>query len=62
MQLYWLPMTDLAAEAILAFASRADAMTNTIPAGLAQVGQVEPARWVCGVRCWAAAELLNYYA
>jgi hypothetical protein len=46
-----LMMTALAG-AILAFASPAGAMTNTMPAGLAksadQVGQVEQARMVCG--------------
>jgi hypothetical protein len=52
----WLVMTALAG-AILTFASSANAMTNTMPAGLAksadQVGQVEQARWVCGpFRCW----------
>ena len=58
----WLVMTALAG-AVLTFAPRADAMTNTMPAGLAksadQVGQVEQARWVCGpFRCFWRP---NYY-
>jgi hypothetical protein len=61
MQTKGLVMTALAG-AILTFAFRADAMTNTMPAGLAksaaEIGQVEQARWVCGpFRCWWP----NYY-
>ena len=60
----WLVMTTLTA-AILTFASRADAMTNTMPAGLAksadQVGQIEQARWVCGpFRCWWRPDYYGY--
>jgi len=65
MRTKWLVMTALAG-AILTFASRADAMTNTVPAGLAksadQVGQVEQVRWVCGpFRCWWQPNYPQYY-
>lgn len=65
MRIKWLVMTALAG-AILTFASRADAMLNTMPAGLAksadQVGQVEQARWVCGAfRCWWRPNYYGYY-
>src|SRR5215470_12077528 len=62
MRTKWLVMTALAG-ATLTFASGANAMTNTMPAGLAksadQIGQIEQARWVCGpFRCWWRP---NYY-
>jgi hypothetical protein len=65
MRTKWLVMTALAG-ATLTFASGANAMTNTMPAGLAksadQVGQVEQARWVCGpFRCWWRPNYYGYY-
>ena len=65
MRTKWLVMTALAG-ALLTFASHADAMSNTMPAGLAkaadQVGQVEQARWVCGVfGCWWRPSYYGYY-
>jgi len=58
-------MTALAG-ATLTFASGANAMTNTMPAGLVksadQVGQVEQVRWVCGpFRCWWRPNYYGYY-
>jgi hypothetical protein len=65
MQNRWLVMAALAG-AIFTLAPRADAMTNTMPAGLAksadQVAQVEQARWVCGpFRCWWRPNYYGYY-
>jgi hypothetical protein len=65
MRTKWLVMRALAG-ATLTFASGANAMTNTLPAGLAksadQVGQVEQARWVCGpFRCWWRPSYYGYY-
>lgn len=61
----WLAMTALAG-ATLIFAPGANAMTNTMPAGLAKsadaIGQVEQARWVCGpFRCWWRPNYYGYY-
>jgi hypothetical protein len=65
MRTKWLVMTALAG-ATLTFASGANAMANTMPAGLAksadQVGQVEQVRWVCGpFRCWWRPNYYGYY-
>jgi hypothetical protein len=65
MRTKWLAMTTLGG-AMLTFASGANAMTNTMPAGLAksadQVGHVEQARWVCGpFRCWWRPNYYGYY-
>jgi hypothetical protein len=52
--------------AILTFASGADAMTNTIAAGLAksgdQVDQLQQARLICGPhRCWWRPNYYGFY-
>jgi hypothetical protein len=65
MRTKWLVMTALAG-AILTFAPRANAMINTMPAGLTksadQVGQVEQARWVCGLfGCHWRPNYYGYY-